>query len=80
MDYVMIINHAIIVIASPAGSRLKIRMRVVSKRKRKTALDYYISMPIGTTHFLRSGSGAHVDRKKQANKKACRKRINPKEE
>lgn len=76
----MTINHAIIVIVSPAGSRLKIRMRVVSKRKRKSTRDYYVSMSVGTTHFLRSGGGAHTDRKKQANKSACRKRINPKEE
>jgi hypothetical protein len=44
-------------------------------KKKKTKMEMYASVPIGTGHFLRGGSGAHQDKKKQENKTKCREVI-----
>jgi len=35
----------------------------------------YAKVPVGYTHYLRSGAGPHKERKKELNKMKCRRRI-----
>lgn len=45
----------------------------MAKKKRKLKSPYQI-IRLGTGHFLRGGAGAHVDRKKEQNKRLCREK------
>jgi len=40
----------------------------------------YAKVPVGYTHYLRSGAGPHKDQKKELDKKKCRRRISPEAE
>lgn len=40
--------------------------------KRTQNKPVYKKVRVGTAHFLRGGSGVHVDRKKEMQKKLCR--------
>ena len=41
----------------------------------KTKKSKYSLVPMGFEHFLRSGAGVHKDKKKDADKKACRGKV-----
>ena len=43
------------------------------KDKKKTMIEMYQSLPIGTSHFLRNGAGVHKDKKKEESREMCRK-------
>jgi len=40
--------------------------------KRSKTKPVYKKVRVGTSHFLRGGAGAHVDKKKELQKKLCR--------
>jgi hypothetical protein len=44
-------------------------------KKKNTKADIYKSIGVDFSHFLRGGAGAHQDRKKEDNKRQCRKKI-----
>lgn len=53
---------------------VKEKTLMVKKLKSK-----YTKVPVGYTHYLRSGAGPHKDKKKESSKMKCRGSLNPKD-